>query len=171
MCFLCLLVVQWAYELGQASEMKVSVPLHGCEHFYLLTKPLQEALPPSTPGLTHQTLTQIMFSSKFYSFLSKPMKRLSRLDEVKSRLIALWQSPTGSVSCLQWWSTWMAEYMHGSGTGAFYQGALRKIPNPSSLRVATSWRSRTCRRTGTTLVMARGFFGGKWLILLTLQFY
>lgn len=32
--------------------MKVSVPLHGCEHFYLLTKPLQEPLPPSTPGLT-----------------------------------------------------------------------------------------------------------------------
>uniref|UniRef100_A0A7N8WVC2 Pyruvate dehydrogenase phosphatase regulatory subunit, mitochondrial n=2 Tax=Mastacembelus armatus TaxID=205130 RepID=A0A7N8WVC2_9TELE len=42
---------QWAYELGQASEMKVSVPLHGCEHFYLLTKPLQEPLPPSTPVL------------------------------------------------------------------------------------------------------------------------
>ncbi|KAA8595982.1 hypothetical protein FQN60_011273 [Etheostoma spectabile] len=40
---------QWAYELGQASETKVSVPLHGCEHFYLLTKPLQEPLPPSTP--------------------------------------------------------------------------------------------------------------------------
>ncbi|KAM7406501.1 hypothetical protein PAMP_000875 [Pampus punctatissimus] len=40
---------QWAYELGQASEMKVSVPLHGCEHFYLLTKPLQEQLPLSTP--------------------------------------------------------------------------------------------------------------------------
>ncbi|XP_067451944.1 pyruvate dehydrogenase phosphatase regulatory subunit, mitochondrial [Thunnus thynnus] len=40
---------QWAYELGQASEMKVSVPLHGCEHFYLLTKPLQEQLPLNTP--------------------------------------------------------------------------------------------------------------------------
>ncbi|TMS13086.1 Pyruvate dehydrogenase phosphatase regulatory subunit, mitochondrial [Larimichthys crocea] len=40
---------QWGYELGQASETKVSVPLHGCEHFYLLTKPLQEPLPPSTP--------------------------------------------------------------------------------------------------------------------------
>uniref|UniRef100_I3J4J1 Pyruvate dehydrogenase phosphatase regulatory subunit, mitochondrial n=2 Tax=Oreochromis niloticus TaxID=8128 RepID=I3J4J1_ORENI len=40
---------QWAYELGQASETKVSVPLHGCEHFYLLTKPLQEPLPPNTP--------------------------------------------------------------------------------------------------------------------------
>uniref|UniRef100_A0A3Q3FM98 Pyruvate dehydrogenase phosphatase regulatory subunit n=1 Tax=Labrus bergylta TaxID=56723 RepID=A0A3Q3FM98_9LABR len=36
---------QWAYELGQASETKVSVPLHGCEHFYLLTKPLQGSLP------------------------------------------------------------------------------------------------------------------------------
>lgn len=35
--------------------MKVSVPLHGCEHFYLLTKPLQEQLPPSTPGLTQRT--------------------------------------------------------------------------------------------------------------------
>uniref|UniRef100_A0A3B5MKU8 Pyruvate dehydrogenase phosphatase regulatory subunit, mitochondrial n=1 Tax=Xiphophorus couchianus TaxID=32473 RepID=A0A3B5MKU8_9TELE len=40
---------QWAYELGQASEVKVSVPLHGCEHFYLLTKPLQEPLAPNTP--------------------------------------------------------------------------------------------------------------------------
>uniref|UniRef100_A0A8C7K081 Pyruvate dehydrogenase phosphatase regulatory subunit, mitochondrial n=1 Tax=Oncorhynchus kisutch TaxID=8019 RepID=A0A8C7K081_ONCKI len=40
---------QWAYELGQASETKVSVPLHGCEHFYLLSKPLPEPLQPSTP--------------------------------------------------------------------------------------------------------------------------
>ncbi|TRY95455.1 hypothetical protein DNTS_000431 [Danionella cerebrum] len=40
---------QWAYELGQSSEVKVSVPLHGCEHFYLLTKPLSEPLPPETP--------------------------------------------------------------------------------------------------------------------------
>ncbi|XP_035251702.1 pyruvate dehydrogenase phosphatase regulatory subunit, mitochondrial [Anguilla anguilla] len=40
---------QWAYELGQASEVKISVPLHGCEHFYLLTKPLQQPLPASTP--------------------------------------------------------------------------------------------------------------------------
>uniref|UniRef100_A0A1A7XU76 Pyruvate dehydrogenase phosphatase regulatory subunit n=1 Tax=Iconisemion striatum TaxID=60296 RepID=A0A1A7XU76_9TELE len=40
---------QWAYELGQASEVKVSVPLHGCEHFYLLTKPLQEQLSPNAP--------------------------------------------------------------------------------------------------------------------------
>lgn len=51
----CLSLFQWAYELGQASEMKVSVPLHGCEHFYLLTKPLQEQLPPSTPGIRCQT--------------------------------------------------------------------------------------------------------------------
>ncbi|XP_061670721.1 pyruvate dehydrogenase phosphatase regulatory subunit, mitochondrial isoform X1 [Syngnathoides biaculeatus] len=40
---------QWAYELGQASETKVSVPLHGCEHFYLLTKPLPGDLPADTP--------------------------------------------------------------------------------------------------------------------------
>uniref|UniRef100_A0A671Y6B2 Pyruvate dehydrogenase phosphatase regulatory subunit, mitochondrial n=1 Tax=Sparus aurata TaxID=8175 RepID=A0A671Y6B2_SPAAU len=40
---------QWAYELGQASEMKVSIPLHGCEHFYLLTKPLRETLQPNMP--------------------------------------------------------------------------------------------------------------------------
>lgn len=48
-------VLQWGYELGQASEMKVSIPLHGCEHFYLLTKPLQEPLPSNTPGLALQT--------------------------------------------------------------------------------------------------------------------
>ncbi|XP_051981150.1 pyruvate dehydrogenase phosphatase regulatory subunit, mitochondrial-like, partial [Xyrauchen texanus] len=40
---------QWAYELGQSSEVKVSVPLHGCEHFYLLTKPLSEPLQPDSP--------------------------------------------------------------------------------------------------------------------------
>lgn len=50
-CLSCLSLLQWAYELGQGSETKVSVPLHGCEHFYLLTKPLQDPLPPSTPGL------------------------------------------------------------------------------------------------------------------------
>lgn len=49
---------QWAYELGQASEVKVSVPLHGCEHFYLLTKPMQEPLSPNSPGLTHPTHTK-----------------------------------------------------------------------------------------------------------------
>lgn len=48
-------VLQWGYELGQASEMKVSIPLHGCEHFYLLTKPLQEPLPSNAPGLALQT--------------------------------------------------------------------------------------------------------------------
>lgn len=40
---------QWAYELGQASEIKVSVPLHGCEHFYLLTKPLEDQVQANTP--------------------------------------------------------------------------------------------------------------------------
>uniref|UniRef100_A0AAZ3QSY2 Pyruvate dehydrogenase phosphatase regulatory subunit n=1 Tax=Oncorhynchus tshawytscha TaxID=74940 RepID=A0AAZ3QSY2_ONCTS len=29
--------------------LRVSVPLHGCEHFYLLSKPLPEPLQPSTP--------------------------------------------------------------------------------------------------------------------------
>lgn len=46
---------QWGYELGQASEMKVSIPLHGCEHFYLLTKPLQEPLSSTTPGQALET--------------------------------------------------------------------------------------------------------------------
>lgn len=46
---------QWGYELGQASEMKVSIPLHGCEHFYLLTKPLQEPLSSATPGQALET--------------------------------------------------------------------------------------------------------------------
>lgn len=75
---LCLSLFQWAYELGQASEMKVSVPLHGCEHFYLLTKPFQEQLPLSTPGLRHQThiikmnffsqQAQLVIDFKFYSY-------------------------------------------------------------------------------------------------------
>uniref|UniRef100_A0AAV2LSV9 Pyruvate dehydrogenase phosphatase regulatory subunit, mitochondrial n=1 Tax=Knipowitschia caucasica TaxID=637954 RepID=A0AAV2LSV9_KNICA len=40
---------QWAYELGQASETKVSIPLHGCEHFYLLTKPAADPVQSNTP--------------------------------------------------------------------------------------------------------------------------
>uniref|UniRef100_A0A8C1WYF5 Pyruvate dehydrogenase phosphatase regulatory subunit, mitochondrial n=1 Tax=Cyprinus carpio TaxID=7962 RepID=A0A8C1WYF5_CYPCA len=40
---------QWAYELGQSGEVKVSVPLHGCEHFYLLTKPLSEPVQNDSP--------------------------------------------------------------------------------------------------------------------------
>uniref|UniRef100_A0A671T272 Pyruvate dehydrogenase phosphatase regulatory subunit, mitochondrial n=1 Tax=Sinocyclocheilus anshuiensis TaxID=1608454 RepID=A0A671T272_9TELE len=42
---------QWAYELGQSGEVKVSVPLHGCEHFYLLTKPLSEPVQNDSPVL------------------------------------------------------------------------------------------------------------------------
>lgn len=60
---------------------------------------------------------------------------------------------TEPVSYLQWWLIWTAGYMHGHGREAFCQGALRRTPNLSSLRAAISWRSRTCRRTGTTLVM------------------
>ncbi|XP_078256651.1 pyruvate dehydrogenase phosphatase regulatory subunit, mitochondrial isoform X2 [Rhinoraja longicauda] len=40
---------QWAYELGLASEEPVTVPLHPCEHFYLVTRPLKQALPHDSP--------------------------------------------------------------------------------------------------------------------------
>ncbi|XP_062922770.1 pyruvate dehydrogenase phosphatase regulatory subunit, mitochondrial [Mobula hypostoma] len=40
---------QWAYELGLASAEPVSVPLHPCEHFYLVTRPLKQALPLGSP--------------------------------------------------------------------------------------------------------------------------
>ncbi|RXM31226.1 Pyruvate dehydrogenase phosphatase regulatory subunit, mitochondrial [Acipenser ruthenus] len=40
---------QWAYELGLSTEDPVSVPVHACEHFYLLTKPLEQPLQPHTP--------------------------------------------------------------------------------------------------------------------------
>ncbi|XFG09261.1 hypothetical protein AB1E19_012885 [Capra hircus] len=40
---------QWAYELGLCSEEPVSIPLHACEHFYLLTRPWETPLPSSTP--------------------------------------------------------------------------------------------------------------------------
>lgn len=40
---------QWAYELGLASEVPVTVPLHPCEHFYLVTRPLKQALPHDSP--------------------------------------------------------------------------------------------------------------------------
>lgn len=46
----------------------------------------------------------------------------------------------------------MAGYMHGRGREVSCQEVLRRTLNPSSLRAATSWRSRTCRRTGTILV-------------------
>ncbi|KAB0338215.1 hypothetical protein FD754_024735, partial [Muntiacus muntjak] len=41
---------QWAYELGLCSEEPVSIPLHACEHFYLLTRPWETPLPSSTPS-------------------------------------------------------------------------------------------------------------------------
>lgn len=40
---------QWAYELGLSSEEPVSIPLHACEHFYLLTRPCDTPLQSSTP--------------------------------------------------------------------------------------------------------------------------
>ncbi|KAB0350097.1 hypothetical protein FD754_014954 [Muntiacus muntjak] len=40
----------WAYELGLCSEEPVSIPLHACEHFYLLTRPWETPLPSSTPS-------------------------------------------------------------------------------------------------------------------------
>ncbi|EMP29815.1 Golgi apparatus protein 1, partial [Chelonia mydas] len=42
---------QWAYELGLSSEEPVSIPLHGCEHFYLLTRPLKKPLESNTPTI------------------------------------------------------------------------------------------------------------------------
>ncbi|XP_078735628.1 pyruvate dehydrogenase phosphatase regulatory subunit, mitochondrial isoform X2 [Lampetra fluviatilis] len=40
---------QWAYELGQCSDEAVSVPLHPCEHFYLLTQPLSPPFGENLP--------------------------------------------------------------------------------------------------------------------------
>ncbi|XP_030059481.1 pyruvate dehydrogenase phosphatase regulatory subunit, mitochondrial [Microcaecilia unicolor] len=42
---------QWAYELGLSNEEPVSIPLHACEHFYLLTRPLQKPLQKNTPTI------------------------------------------------------------------------------------------------------------------------
>uniref|UniRef100_A0A8D0GQS0 Pyruvate dehydrogenase phosphatase regulatory subunit, mitochondrial n=1 Tax=Sphenodon punctatus TaxID=8508 RepID=A0A8D0GQS0_SPHPU len=42
---------QWAYELGLSSEEPISIPLHACEHFYLLTRPLKKPLESSTPTI------------------------------------------------------------------------------------------------------------------------
>ncbi|KAM4639081.1 pyruvate dehydrogenase phosphatase regulatory subunit, mitochondrial isoform 2-T7 [Amazona ochrocephala] len=40
---------QWAYELGHAAEEAVNIPLHACEHFYILTHPLNEPLASNLP--------------------------------------------------------------------------------------------------------------------------
>ncbi|XP_064436231.1 pyruvate dehydrogenase phosphatase regulatory subunit, mitochondrial isoform X3 [Mirounga angustirostris] len=42
---------QWAYELGLSNEEPVSIPLHACEHFYLLTRPLETPLRSNTPTI------------------------------------------------------------------------------------------------------------------------
>ncbi|XP_051703249.2 pyruvate dehydrogenase phosphatase regulatory subunit, mitochondrial isoform X2 [Oryctolagus cuniculus] len=42
---------QWAYELGLSNEEPVSIPLHACEHFYLLTRPWETPLQSSTPTI------------------------------------------------------------------------------------------------------------------------
>uniref|UniRef100_A0A8C5ZFX6 Pyruvate dehydrogenase phosphatase regulatory subunit n=1 Tax=Marmota marmota marmota TaxID=9994 RepID=A0A8C5ZFX6_MARMA len=41
----------WAYELGLSNEKPVSIPLHACEHFYLLTRPLETPLQSNTPTI------------------------------------------------------------------------------------------------------------------------
>lgn len=55
--FLCILTCtsfpsqfQWAYELGHSGEEPVNIPLHACEHFYLLTHPLKEPLASNVPS-------------------------------------------------------------------------------------------------------------------------
>ncbi|CAN0045096.1 unnamed protein product [Rangifer tarandus platyrhynchus] len=40
---------QWAYELGLCSEELVSIPLHACEHSYILTCPWETPLLSSRP--------------------------------------------------------------------------------------------------------------------------
>ncbi|XP_030896107.1 pyruvate dehydrogenase phosphatase regulatory subunit, mitochondrial-like [Leptonychotes weddellii] len=42
---------QWAYELGLSNEEPVSIPLHACEHFYVLTRPLETPLRSNTPTI------------------------------------------------------------------------------------------------------------------------
>ncbi len=42
-------LLQWARQLGKKSEPRVRVPLHSCEHFYLVTKPL-DGISPFMPG-------------------------------------------------------------------------------------------------------------------------
>ncbi|XP_029061360.1 pyruvate dehydrogenase phosphatase regulatory subunit, mitochondrial [Monodon monoceros] len=42
---------QWAYELGLSNEEPVSIPLHACEHFYLLTRPWETPLQSNTPTI------------------------------------------------------------------------------------------------------------------------
>lgn len=39
---------QWARELGKKSNPKVRVPVHSCEHFYIVTKPI-EGMDPNLP--------------------------------------------------------------------------------------------------------------------------
>ncbi|XP_043937267.1 pyruvate dehydrogenase phosphatase regulatory subunit, mitochondrial [Protopterus annectens] len=40
---------QWAYELGMSNEEPVTIPLHPCEHFYLVTHPLRRPLQDNMP--------------------------------------------------------------------------------------------------------------------------
>ena len=37
------MATQWAWHMGQMSRgQKVRVPLHGCEHSYVITRPIKE---------------------------------------------------------------------------------------------------------------------------------
>lgn len=46
----CLPCFQWAYELGLSNEEPVSIPLHACEHFYVLTRPLKSPMESNMPS-------------------------------------------------------------------------------------------------------------------------
>ncbi len=57
--FGCILL-QWARQLGKKSDPRVRVPLHSCEHFYLVTKPL-DGISPFMPGnSTKSSISQFM---------------------------------------------------------------------------------------------------------------
>lgn len=94
-------------------------------------------------------------------FSPKSMTCLLKSPQTQRR-----RRPNEMLSHPQLCSTWTAEYMHGRGREAFCLGASRRIPNPYSLRAGTSWRSRTCRKTGTTLVIDGEF---KTFILMTIK--
>jgi hypothetical protein len=58
--------MQWARDLGQMSAIPVRVPLHPCEHYYLVTKPF-EAVPNNMPGMLQLGFSTVNGSSNLFS--------------------------------------------------------------------------------------------------------
>ena len=66
-CFV--VTFQWSRHVGQLSEPSVRVPLHPCEHFYIVTKAI-EGIDPMMPGIPYFKTIKLWLSISQFEWQS-----------------------------------------------------------------------------------------------------